>query len=246
MTRAATPIRGLPEGLRSACNEMATLKRSGPLLMMRSVAEAGVTMSVRSSGCGAVIAVKGRNQGKSRLAGCLSSAERVELIRAMLDRVLDATRAARSIDFTMVVSPERDTVPEAVTVSFDDGTGLNEAFEHARRDMRREGLRRIVTLPADLPRLRAEDLEALVLAAGEGVALAPDRQGTGTNAMVSPIDAPLRFRFGPDSCRLHLEEARRLGLERVLVGRPSLSFDVDSPGDLARLGAREWLLSPAV
>lgn len=203
-------------------------------------------MRVQPSGCGAVIAVKGRNQGKSHLAGCLSSAERVALVRAMLDRVLQAARAARTIEFTMVVSPERDTVPESVTVTFDDGTGLNEAFERAREGMRSKGLRMIVTLPADLPRLRAEDLEALVLAAGGGVAIAPDRHGTGTNAMVSPVDLPLRFRFGPDSCRLHLEEARRLGVEPVVVSRPGLSFDVDSPGDLARLEDHECPLSPAV
>lgn len=192
-------------------------------------------MSGQQSGCGAVIAVKCRNKGKSHLAGCLSGSERVALIRSMLDRVLEAARSAHTIESTLVVTPERDTLPESVMVSFDEGAGLNEAFERAREVMRRTGLRMIVTLPADLPHVRAEDLEALVRAAHGGIAIAPDRHGTGTNAMVCPVGLPLRFRFGPDSCRLHLEEARRLGFEPAIVSRPGLSFDVDSPSDLAQL-----------
>ena len=188
---------------------------------------------VLPGGCMAVIAVKQRSHGKSHLAECLSLAERVGLIRTMLDRVIEASEGAALLSGAMVVSPERDTVAARIPVLEDAGAGMNEAFDLARVALRLQGVRMMAALPADLPGLRASDLDALVRAAGEGgVAIAPDGRGTGTNALVCPVALPMTFRFGPDSCRRHAEEARLLGIEPALVKRPGLSFDVDLPADL--------------
>ena len=192
-------------------------------------------MSHPSPRCAVVIAVKSRGRGKSHLAGCLADAQRIALIRAMLKQVLEASCAARSVEATWVVSPERDTVPSAIPVLRDEGMGMNEAFALARERLREAGMQTIVALPADLPQISAADLDELVLAAGRGVAIAPDLGGSGTNALVSPLELPLRFCFGPDSRRLHTEEARRLGVEPVIVLRPGISFDVDLPEDLVQL-----------
>lgn len=197
-------------------------------------------MNRSQAGCAAVIAVKHRARGKSHLADCLSSKERARLIRAMLGRVIDAAEAAQSIALTLVVSPERDTIPQSIPVLLDEGVGLNEAFTLARATLHRMGVAAMLALSADLPSVDAVDLDALTAAAsGSGVALAPDVRGTGTNALVSPVDLPMRFQFGCDSRKLHTEEARRLGIELSIVLRPGLAFDVDLPADLARLGDLE-------
>ena len=105
------------------------------------------------------------------------------------------------------------------------------------------GARMMLALPADLPRVGGADLDALVDAAGDGgIAIAPDGRGSGTNALVVPVDLPMRFCFGPDSRRLHGEEARRLGVQPSIVVRPGLGFDVDVPADLASLRSEERAL----
>lgn len=197
--------------------------------------------------CGAAIAVKRRDQGKSHLAVCLSPQERIELIRAMLGRVITAAQSARSVALTVIVSPERDTIADGVAVLTDEGAGMNEAFDLARAALQRRGARMMLALPADLPGVEPADLDALIGAAGRGgIAIAPDGRGTGTNALVIPVGLPMRFCFGPDSRRLHIEEARRLGVEPSIVARPGLGFDVDLPADLARLRRRERVLQHAL
>jgi 2-phospho-L-lactate guanylyltransferase (CobY/MobA/RfbA family) len=52
---------------------------------------------------------------------------------------------------------------------------------------------------------------------------------------------PFHFQFGPDSRRLHWQEAQRLGVSPQLVNLPGLEFDVDSPADLAQLDGQQWL-----
>ena len=193
------------------------------------------------SGCGAVIAVKHRTRGKSHLAGDLSPASRITLIRAMLDRVVRAAEAAHSLAFTVVVSPERDTVPARVPVLHDEGIGLNEALTAARERLRATGIRHLLVLPGDLASIDAQDIDALVDAGRRtGVALAPDAAGLGTNGLVSDIDLPFIYQFGTDSRRRHVAEARRLDIEPLVVMRPGLEFDVDSPPDLRRLGGLPW------
>lgn len=193
--------------------------------------------------CVAVIAVKQRSLGKSHLAGCLSSYARIDLIRAMLVRVIEASCGAHLISDTLVVSPERDTVPGFIPVILDSGAGMCEAFELARNELRRRGVRSMVALPADLPGVQAADLDAIVSATDkDGIAIAPDQGGRGTNALFCGTALPLRFRFGVDSCMLHVAEARTLGVEPIIVTRPGFGFDVDLPGDLMRLlgpGSRE-------
>jgi 2-phospho-L-lactate/phosphoenolpyruvate guanylyltransferase len=70
---------------------------------------------------------------------------------------------------------------------------------------------------------------------GEGptVAIAPDRAERGTNGLaLSPPDV-IPFQFGVDSFSAHRGAAARTGVRTVIVERPGLEFDVDTPSDLA-------------
>ncbi len=93
----------------------------------------------------------------------------------------------------------------------------------------------IAVFHADLPRLGAEDVAAL-LAAGErgGCAIAPDRHGTGTNALAIGDGRAFSFAFGADSFARHRAQA---GERFEIVTRPGLALDVDTPDDL-RIASR--------
>ena len=92
----------------------------------------------------------------------------------------------------------------------------------------------MVQLPADIPLLSPEDIDALLRAHGSApaVTLAPSRDEQGSNAVVCSPPEVLPLRFGDDSYFPHLERARALGIEPTVVQRPALALDVDTPDDL--------------
>ena len=202
-------------------------------------------------GCCALIAIKQRTGGKSRLAAQLANAQRIALVRHMLAHVLSAVRGATQVRQVFVVSPERDAVPADVPVLADAGRGLNAALLQAQRALLALGCRELLILPADLPTVTAGEIDCLVRAGRRGgVAIAPDARQSGTNALCVVAGVAFNFQFGPDSKRRHVLESRRLGLRPSIVHRPGLAFDVDTPADLRRLervgshsgGGREGLM----
>ena len=192
-------------------------------------------------GACALIAIKERSHCKARLAQALAPQERIRLVRSMLAAVLSAAGGARTVRQIIVVSPERDTVPAEIPVLADSGECLNGALTQAHRVLREFGCREVVILPADLPNVTAAEIDALVHAGRRGgFAIAPDAAGVGTNALCLVSAHPFGFQFGLDSHRLHLEEAQRTGLSAQVIRLPGFEFDVDLPGDLARLDERQW------
>jgi 2-phospho-L-lactate guanylyltransferase len=190
----------------------------------------------------ALIAIKERSRCKTRLSEALAPGARAQLVRAMLAAVLSAAEAAQTVRQIIVVSPERDSVSAEIPVLADTGQGLNSALTQAHRVLRDFGSREVVILPADLPTLTAADVDALVRAGRSGgFALATDTAGTGTNALCLVSAQAFRFQFGPDSRRLHLQEAELQGLRPQMVHLPGLEFDVDTPADLHRLDRQQWL-----
>ena len=190
-----------------------------------------------------LIAIKQRVHCKTRLAQALAPRARVQLVRSMLAAVLSAAGGAHTVRHTIVLSPERDSVPAEIPVLADSGESLNGALTQAHRVLREFGCREVVILPADLPTITAAEIDALVHAGRRGgFAIAPDAAGVGTNALCLVSAQPFRFQFGSDSQQLHLEEAERTGLSAQVVRLPGLEFDVDSPADLHRLlGQQRWL-----
>jgi 2-phospho-L-lactate/phosphoenolpyruvate guanylyltransferase len=192
-------------------------------------------------GACALVAIKARAQCKSRLGEVLAPAARLQLVRAMLDAVIAAARGAQTLRQILVVSPERDCVPAEIPVLADTGGGLNDALSAARRALHEFSCQELVVLPADLPHVTAADIDDLVHAGRRGgFAIAPDAAGVGTNGLYLNSPQPFRFRFGPDSRRLHLEQAHGMGLNPQVVQLAGLEFDVDSPDDVRRLEEPSW------
>lgn len=179
-----------------------------------------------------LVPVKRIDQAKSRLAGALSPAERVELVRELLDRVLAAVRAAEVGPVTVVSSEE---LPLDGIARFDDG-GLpwNDALAAAMREVVRESVAAVVA--GDLPLLQPAEVKQLVAATpARGLAIARARDG-GTNAVSMRPPGVLVTCFGePSSAALHERAAWTAGGDAHVLDLPGLAFDVDTPEDLA-----EW------
>jgi 2-phospho-L-lactate/phosphoenolpyruvate guanylyltransferase len=196
----------------------------------------------RRRGACALIAIKERARCKTRLADALRPPERVDLVRSMLTAVLEAAGNAQTVHQVIVISPERDTVPAEIPVLADTGESLNTALMQAHTMVRELGCHEIVVLPADLPLITSAEIDELVRAGhAGGFAMATDAAGIGTNALCLMSTQPFRFQFGPDSRRLHLQEAQRLGSSPQVVHLAGLEFDVDSSADLDLLDGQKWL-----
>lgn len=165
---------------------------------------------------------------KSRLAGALPLAERVRLMRRLLAGVVEAVREAGVERVTVVTAlPLR-----GYEVWDDRGLAWNDALQAAVAEVVSAPLVAIVS--ADLPLLRADEVEELLEATpARGIAIARARDG-GTNAVAMRPPGLVRTRFGePGSAALHAA----LGVDHVVLDLPGLAFDVDTPEDLAQMQA---------
>lgn len=191
-----------------------------------------VCYSVSDVTCWVIIPVKPPGQGKMRLADVLDADARMRLVGAMLDRVLDAVSAAQHVDQVCILGPSHHGQSPTIPLLDDAGGGLNSALTRALAEAEAGGASRVVFIAADLPRLTPRDVESL--AAGDAVAIAPDRHGTGTNAIALPLPQGRGFTFayGADSFAAHDAEGHRLGLDVEIIACPGLARDVDVPEDL--------------
>lgn len=186
--------------------------------------------------CWVVIPIKPLDQCKTRLRAVLSDGERGALVREMLANVVRAAQSAPSIAQVAVLGPmayELD-LPHLAEPADSD---LNAALASARQALEHQGATRLIVAAADLPRVTSADIEAL--AGVEGVAIAPDRAGAGTNALSLPLPGAhgFRFQFGEGSFARHRAEAEQLGLPLQIIRTDTLALDIDTPADLEFLRA---------
>ena len=184
--------------------------------------------------CHVVIPVKLPDKAKVRLSGVLSVAQRADLANAMLRHVLAAAQAADHVQHIALLGPSRLGLDIDIALLADPGDGLNPALHSALSQILSENADRMIVLFADLPQLTVNDVQLLAAAPAGTVAIAPDRHGTGTNALSLPLPEAkgFTFAFGPDSFALHHAEAERLDLRLEVIHSQGLARDVDMPEDL--------------
>lgn len=192
-----------------------------------------------------IVPHRGLEAAKTRLAPVLTPEERGELAGHLLRRVLRVARQA--IADVVVISPSealRELVEEAgATLLVQRGMGLNEGLDQARSAAIADGVDTLLVLHGDLPDLEPGDVAALAstIPGARGVAIAPDRAGSGTNGLALRPPQIIGFRFGAGSRAAHQAAARAAGVAAVIVDRPGLALDLDTPEDL-----RGWLESGVV
>jgi 2-phospho-L-lactate/phosphoenolpyruvate guanylyltransferase len=189
----------------------------------------------------AVLPVKRFAAAKQRLAVGIDNERRAAVVTAMLEDVLEAVAAARSVERTIVVTGEPRAAELALAAGAEviadpDENGHSGAALAGVARAQELGTRCVALLPGDCPLLEPRELERLLTGLPERfVAIVPDRHGTGTNALVlAPPDA-IRPAFGEGSCARHIALTRDAGIPYAIEDLPSLALDLDTPADVVAL-----------
>jgi 2-phospho-L-lactate guanylyltransferase len=171
----------------------------------------------------ALVPLKGSAERKTRLAGRLSEAQRRMLTHRLLDHVVSVLERCPAVRDIRLLS---DIPPPGWDrrVEQDEGRGLNAELQFLASRLNDRHL--LVILP-DLPLLSVQDVEDLLAEAKGGCAIAPDRRGSGTNAIALLDPRGFPFAFGTDSFARHLAAARA-GFSLINSSR-MVSSEVETP-----------------
>jgi 2-phospho-L-lactate/phosphoenolpyruvate guanylyltransferase len=190
----------------------------------------------------ALVPLRGLETAKTRLGGELDAEERLDLVTAMARRTLAATRDARAVAGTVLVTAD----PAAAELAAAYGAesllqriaGLNAAIREARARALDRGASAVVVLPIDLVAVSAAAIDEVITGAASHepaanglVVLVPDRHGSGTNVLLTSPPAVIDPAFGADSRAAHAALAAAAGAAYLELGGP-LTFDVDTAEDL--------------
>ncbi len=199
----------------------------------------------------ALIPVKTFARSKQRLAPLLSPDERTALAVAMFHDVLAAVAPARGLDRLCVVSSDGEALRLAAAAG---ATPLAEAEQRSESSSvdwgaarcAEMGARSVLILPADLPLVTRDDVEAVLAAAGEkpGVVLVPSADELGSNAILRTPPLAIPSRFGHGSFERHQHEAAQRGLPCTVLRLPRVALDVDEVEHLEALLATEAAMLP--
>jgi 2-phospho-L-lactate guanylyltransferase len=187
----------------------------------------------------AAVPVKGFTGAKQRTASILSAAQREVLAATMLEDVLAALAGSKLLAGILVntvdpMAAELATCYGARVVSEGALDGHTGAVMGMARVLAAEGKGALLTLPGDIPRVTAAEVDAVVASCrtAPSFTIVPAHDELGSNAVLCapPLAVPLRF--GDDSYFPHLMAARSQGIEPVIVRLPGIGLDMDHPADL--------------
>jgi len=188
-----------------------------------------------------IVPMKPLADAKARLSSVLSPGERRALSLAML---ADVCRAAAGLDAVWVLNSDEDAAEVARAAGAEPrpdptpGKGLNESLDAATASAVEEGATGVLVLSADCPAATPADVKTM--AVGDGIVMAPDRYGTGTNALWRRPPAVVQAAFGGNSRRSHIGLAIVHRVPYAVLPLARIALDVDRPADLADL----WALGP--
>jgi 2-phospho-L-lactate guanylyltransferase len=192
----------------------------------------------------ALLPVKSPQNAKQRLGGFLSAAQREKLARILYKQTLAALYQAKGIDRVVVVTNDSDVAEHACSsgaLVFEENEQVSHSVSADAACLRaiELGATTVLLVPIDVPLVTPADFSRLA-AAGRpgppaGLIVVPSADGTGTNAMVRTPPDVIESRFGPGSCRAHLEQARLKNIPAEILRLPGLMFDIDTPEDVANL-----------
>ncbi len=190
----------------------------------------------------AIIPVKTFSKAKTRLN--LSSNQREDLCRIMLEEVVGTIFNTKNIDKTIVVSKEEEALK--LTKKFgvkeifdDDESGVNHAVSLADSYLENNKWDTSIVFPQDIPFIQSEDIEHLIQfsKSSQSVLVVPSRRFDGTNALLRRPHNLTKTHYDEDSYKIHLEIGKSMTSNTSLIFLRRIMFDVDNQEDL------EFLLS---
>jgi len=187
----------------------------------------------------ACVPVKAFTGAKQRLAAFLSPAQREILAATMLEDVLTALAGATRLAGIMVntIDPRAAALAAkygARVVSDGALDGHTGAVMGMARVLAAEGAGALLTMPGDIPRVTAAEVDAVVSSCRDAPSftIVPAHDELGSNAVLCNPAFSVPLRFGDDSYFPHLAAARRCGIEPTIVRLPGIGLDIDHPADL--------------
>lgn len=186
----------------------------------------------------AILPVKSPQNAKQRLSGFLSAAQRETLARTLYQQTLATLCQAKGIDQVVVATSDADVAEHARrsgTLVFDESEQRSHSASADAACLRAIalGATTVLLVPIDVPLVTPADFSQLAAAARPGLIVVPSTDGTGTNALVRTPPDVIESRFGPGSCRAHLEQARSKSVPAEVLRLRGLMFDIDTPEDVA-------------
>lgn len=184
----------------------------------------------------AIVPLRAPGAGKTRLASVLDPDQRGVLADAMLRDVAFALDRS-GVDEVVVAAGGTAAAAAAAALGLRvvlDAPGhddLNHVLTDATRIV--GGGRDVLIVAADLPRLTAADIDA-VLGQDAEVVVAPTNAG-GTGGLLRRPGDRIGIRFGPASATRHRGLALLTGARAVTLERDGFQHDVDTWTDLVAL-----------
>tara|TARA_R110002073_G_scaffold53099_1_gene137368 strand:+ start:198 stop:929 length:732 start_codon:yes stop_codon:yes gene_type:complete len=192
----------------------------------------------------ALLPLKDLVQAKTRLSGLLRPSERRALAQAMAEDVLTVLAAHSDVSRITLVSDD----PGAALLAGKFGadcwsehalgcSGLNPLMQRASSRILADSDEPLLVLHCDLPLLTGADISAALAAqrALDGLIVACDQQGRGTNLLAFSARCIPQFCFGLNSCAGHEVSARSAGIPVKILQRSGIGVDVDEPADLKQV-----------
>ncbi len=188
----------------------------------------------------AVIPVKEFDGAKHRLSHLLSPAERHRLAEIMLTDVLEAVAGSRLLAGVVIVTVDAHATALGEKIGariLTDGArdGHTGSVNAGRRLLGGEQRGGMITMPGDIPAVRATEIDAVLAAhrAAPSFTISPAHDDLGSNAVICSPPEAVPLRFGDNSYFPHLEAARRQSIEPTVIRQPGIAMDIDHPADLA-------------
>jgi 2-phospho-L-lactate guanylyltransferase len=185
----------------------------------------------------ALVPIRSRTGGKTRLAGTFDPAQRARLVVRMAQLLLVAIEESGIADEIVVLTGDDDLaqVLDAPYAAFPAGVpaGLNAAIDHGRQQALSRGADRLLIAFPDLPQVTAGDLR-VIDRSGSAVTIVPDRRAEGTNALLlqgRSVITDFGFRYGPGSLALHQVIAHQLNASMTMLSLPGMATDLDTMAD---------------
>jgi FO synthase len=197
------------------------------------------------AGVWAVVPVKRLAVAKQRLAPVLGG-RREEFALRLARRTLDVLRDSALFQGLIAVTPDPRVAAEAAARGaevIDDGDiALNAACALGIARAAERGADVCVLLPSDLALLTPQSLAEVIehyralrdRSVPESIGLVRCKDGTGTNMVLLDPHCEFEPAFGADSFARHLQASPLRAHEMIA---PAISFDIDSPADLATFAA---------
>lgn len=190
----------------------------------------------------AIVPVKPLTRNKSRLSDVLTNDERSELNHHLLVQTINTLNSIPEIENILVISRDSKALSVARmhgahTVLEQRDSKLNVSLERATIVAKTYTTRGVLIIPADLPLLTKADITKLLEKVNDPpvVVVVPDRNHTGTNALVVSPAGLIEYEFGEGSFERHCRHAREAGARLEICEIPSLALDMDLPEDLKRI-----------